>query len=106
MKWNNTKEILPDEGRFVWVITQHNKEHRPLSCQIYCGKISYSRDESYCKVYNNDFIGYGSYSINLYGKNYDGFERDFDSNEEGIAWIYVEEFPLPDFIPHDKHWDK
>lgn len=97
INWKDPNIELPENSRNVWVIYQHNKEHRYLSSEIMCGEAKYSNDRTSCIVDSMDFTGKGSWCIYL-------TESPSPYDEQGIAWCYTNELLMPDFIPHDKWW--
>ena len=93
MRWRDPKQELPKEGQTVWVMLAPHKDRGSLrdsvmSIQILCGETSYARDGSSCRVDNGDELGRGN--ISWYLQNCPHYEDD-----EVIAWLPVEEMPLP-----------
>lgn len=101
INWKDPKKELPKEGQSVAVITQHWKEHKPLSCQIYFGIVHYDNQGKNPIVDTNDFIGHGSFWIYL---NQDEEDDSYTYNEHALAWIDYKDLELPNWIPHDNHW--
>jgi hypothetical protein len=101
MNWKDPKKELPKEGQTIAVVTQHWKEHNPLSCEIYFGVVQYDNQGKNPIVNNEDFTGKGSYWIYLTQDEEDEF---FYNKEYALAWIDYKELQLPSWIPHDNHW--
>lgn len=104
MDWRNPALERPKSGEIVWVIYQHNKEHKPRSCQLMCGEVEGAGN--YLRVDSNDFTGSGSWCVyfDQYGPDADGDEY-YRNDDIALAWIPAAEFPLPDWIPHSPAWE-
>lgn len=93
MKWRDPAKELPVDGQTVWVLLAPHKDRGSLlksamSMEIVCGEV-YS-NENVIRVENMDELGMGS--IGWYLVRPDNFIYD---ESYGIAWLPVEELPLP-----------
>lgn len=95
MNWRKPEE-LPDANEVVWVLIQHWKEAGPLSCEIYCGEVLYSRDNKSVCVINNDDIGCGGlmWILRPIGVNRSAYE------DKVLGWLPVAELSLPPWVPN------
>jgi len=98
--WMNPDLVLPKEGDIVWALLQHNKSHNPLSCEIICGEVSYSRDNTSCRVDTMDFTGKGGYCVYLLTN-----EDTCCYEDKAIAWCPKGSLELPNWVRHDSGWD-
>jgi hypothetical protein len=104
MNWRNPKTEMPKEDQAVGVIYQHNKEHRFFSSQVMFGEVEYNRYGKNPRVNSNDFVGHGSWCV-YFDEYYESEKYGTSTHEDVVlAWIPIEEFEMPDWIPHDKHW--
>lgn len=97
MNWRNAKKEWPEEGSVVAMLYQHNKRHVPMSCEIMFGIVSYANDGSGYAAFSDDFSGHGSWGVH-FGKGC------CDYDDEPLAWMPAKEFPIPDWVEHDKWW--
>ena len=96
MNWINPEDHLPKDGQIVAVLMYHNKNHWPLSVEIFFGEVESYTENGFrvARVQTNDFTGYGSVSYALTG------------NEGAEAWCDAKEFEKPSFIKHNEWWGK
>lgn len=96
MRWRNPNEEMPEPNQIVWVMVEPHKDRGSLlksapSIEVACGWVSYST-EGKCRVDNADELGHGAIGWQLGGKNEYGYDPF------AIAWLPVEEMPLPSWI--------
>ncbi len=97
MNWINPKLKLPVHGQLVWVMLEPHKIRGSLlqsapSIQVVCGWVQTCNDGEVI-VSNYDELGSGGISWVLVQHPED---PDYYS-QEAIAWMPVEDMPLPDF---------
>lgn len=100
MNWRNPDVECPLRGDIIAVLSQHNKEHVPLSCEIGFYEVwgdGTEHPEAKWYVINNDYIGMGSSTVSF-------DKEDYSHCNVVLAWMPAKEFPIPAWIPHDKHW--
>lgn len=97
--WRDPKIELPPDRAKVWVMLRSHKERggffeSAMGIQIVCGEAYYHKDG--CWVENFDELGYGSIKWHL-----DDGKMDLCAHDEecGVAWIYIEEMPVPKGYP-------
>ena len=102
MNWRDPKIEMPRQGQYVWLYLRPHKDRGSLiksaaSTQIVCGEVAYYSygdfGERYCVIHNYDELGSGSISWHL-GLLPDEYSYN---QEDGIAWIPVEEMSYPKF---------
>lgn len=100
MNWRNPNKELPKDGEVVWVVTQHNKQHNPRSCEIFCGEVEVYEEENIKDVRINtiDFTGQGCTQVTI-GPTVDSWYP------KAVAWCYPIDLPMPEWMPHDPHWN-
>lgn len=97
VNWRDAKKEKPPKGKLVWALYQHGKEHRYRSTQMMCGEVEYGDEDDIWCVNSDDFTGNGCWSV--HGPQPYSFRLD-----DCIAWCFIEDLQMPDFIPHNKHW--
>lgn len=105
MKWKAFEEPWPEIGQWIWVMTKPHK-HRgntlsesARSIEIKCGEFV-RNDDGQPFVENCDELGGGWEYWAIWDYDYEGDIHDQDL----IAWMPVEEMPLPDFYSGPEYW--
>lgn len=92
--WKNPKEELPERGKLVAVLIEPHKFKDTLknslqSSIIYFGISDYGKDGK-CTINNCDELGSGDIRWQ--------FEWNNHSEEQAVAWSYVDDTNLPNFV--------
>lgn len=92
MNWRNPKKEFPEPGEVVWGLLDPHKQRGSLlesapSMQIICGWADL--DGSIMRIENADELGFG---------NIEWSSEDNNSTEKIIAWLPLNEMPLPGWI--------
>jgi len=96
LNWRNPTE-RPKQGEMIAVLYQHNKQHKPMSCEIMFGRYENFKavEKDWGFVCSDDMTGKGSWGV---------YFGDKESFETPRAWMPWKEFSLPEWVPHNDHW--
>jgi hypothetical protein len=93
LNWRDPARELPRPGDIVAVLMQHWKEEMALSCEICFGEVEWSNDRKSCRAFNNDYIGNGSSSWDIWQA--EDYEYRSAACDTAKRWLPAIEFPLP-----------
>ena len=94
LNWKNPKKELPNKGKLVAVMIEPHKFKDSIkdslkSSVIYFGTASVLGDGS-CRIDNDDELGRGGISWSFDDSPYE--------EDKAVAWAYIDERGLPNFI--------
>lgn len=98
LNWKNPNEELPKEGTTVGVIYEHWKGDKFQRSEMMFGEVGYDRNGKNGRVCSCDYTGKGNWSVYFDEETEVEGYGTIRNNDVAIAWIYAEDFPMPDWI--------